>query len=69
MSPVEFEPTISAAADLRLRPRRHWDRQLTLLILHYVGLLPYQVAVIASGGDSLTNRDVLQRIMKSSRWE
>jgi len=31
MTPVEFEPTISAgktAADLRFRPRGHWDRQI-----------------------------------------
>ena len=28
MPPVGFEPTISAAADLRLRPRGHWDWHL-----------------------------------------
>jgi len=58
-----------AAADLRLRPLGHWDRQLTLFSLHYLGLLPYQAAVITSGGNLLTNRVILERIRKTSRWE
>jgi hypothetical protein len=36
MPPVGFEPTISAAADLRLKPRGHWDRQFTRLLQFFV---------------------------------
>ena len=38
MPPAGFEPTIfsrPAAADLRLRPRGHWDRQLRQFSPHY----------------------------------
>ena len=36
MPPLGFEPTISAAADLRLRPRGHRDRQFSLYSSIYV---------------------------------
>ena len=47
MPPVRFEPTISASerpADLRLRPRGHWDR-LVVVVVVVVVVVIYMVSV------------------------